>query len=136
MATSCSNTAYWLIHLFLQISMLPFPYTNFSFVLRPHFGLLIVPVFCPQNSTSFKYCPFAIYLSIWGQYMNVYHLLFQNFPRDAVAISVPFFPSVTFIFIFQDPREGSSTSLLPLDLFSHCTFKLYIGIYALSCPFY
>lgn len=52
MATSCSNTAYWLIHLFLQISMLPFPYTNFSFVLRPHFGLLIVPVFCPQNSTT------------------------------------------------------------------------------------
>lgn len=52
MATSCFNTAYWLIHLFLHISMLPFPYTNFLFVLRPRFGLLVFPLFCPQNSTT------------------------------------------------------------------------------------
>lgn len=32
--------------------MLPFPYTNFLFVLRPRFWLLVFPVFRPQNSTT------------------------------------------------------------------------------------
>lgn len=129
MAISCSNTIYWLIHLFLHwFKCYPF-HIQTSHLYLGRFGLLVCPMFWPLmwQYHSFKCCPFAIYLSIWwGWYMDI-ALLFQNFPQDTVAIDVPFCPVVTFIFMFQDPCVGSSTPFLPFHLFSHCTFYFILG---------